>query len=117
MPLIEVQADVDEHDEDQLAMYSREPRWRSMMIKQSIEGASVDVRGAANVSDATGGIVAADETIAPNMNYRREDPGQWHKRGSHLDWVPWRRGKRRLMHGYRGRAPQLRICSSPQEMW
>ena len=39
-------------------------------------GASVDVRGAANVSDATGGIVAANETIAPNMNYLREDPGQ-----------------------------------------
>ena len=30
-------------------------------IKQSIEGASVDVRGAASLPDATGGIVAADE--------------------------------------------------------
>ena len=31
------------------------------MIKQSIEGASVDIRGAARLPDATGGIVAADE--------------------------------------------------------
>ena len=50
-----------EHDDDQPAMDSRVPRWRSMMIKQSIEGASVDVRGAASLPDATGGIVAANE--------------------------------------------------------
>ena len=32
------------------------------MIKQSIEGASIDVRGAASLPDATGEIVAADKT-------------------------------------------------------
>ena len=31
------------------------------MIKQSIESASVDVRGAASLPDATGRIVAADK--------------------------------------------------------
>ena len=61
MSLNEVHADMHEHDDDQLAMDSRVPRWRSMMIKQSIEGASVDVRGAASLPDATGGIVVADE--------------------------------------------------------
>ena len=61
MSLNEVHADVHEHDEDQPAMDSRVPRWRSMMIKQSVEGASVDIRGAASLPDATGLIVAADE--------------------------------------------------------
>ena len=59
--LNEVHADAHEHDDDQPAMDSRVQRWRSMMIKQSIESASVDVRGAASLPDATGGIVAADK--------------------------------------------------------
>ena len=42
MSLNEVHADVHEHDEDQSAMDSTVPRWRSMMIKQSIQAASVD---------------------------------------------------------------------------
>ena len=44
MSVNEVHADVHKHDEDKPAMDSRVPRWRSMMIKQSIQGASVDVR-------------------------------------------------------------------------
>ena len=60
--LNEVHADAHEHDDDdQPAMDSRVQRWRSMMIKQSIESASVYVRGAAGLPDATGGIVAADK--------------------------------------------------------
>ena len=61
MSLNEVHADVHEHDNDQPAMDSKVPRWRSMMIKQSIECASVDSRGAGSLPDATGGIVAAAE--------------------------------------------------------
>ena len=73
----EVHADMHEHDDDQLAVDSRVPRWRSIMIKQSIEGASVDVRVAASLPDATGEIVAADKADSTkDENYLREDPGQ-----------------------------------------
>ena len=61
MSLNEVHAYVREHDDDQLAMDSRVPRRRSIVIKQSIEGASVDIRGAATLPDATGGIADTDE--------------------------------------------------------
>ena len=61
MSLNEGHANVHEHDEDKPPIDTRVPRWRSMMTKQSIEGASVDIRGAASLPDATGGIVAADE--------------------------------------------------------
>ena len=46
MSLNEVHVDVHEHD--QPGMDFRAPRWRSVMIKQSTEGASIDVRGAAS---------------------------------------------------------------------
>ena len=61
MSLNEVHAYVRENDDDQLAMDSRVPRRRSIVIKQSIEGASVDITGAATLPDATGGIADTDE--------------------------------------------------------
>ena len=61
MSLNERHGDVNEHNDDQPAMDAIVPRWRLMMIKQSIEGASVDMRGAASLPDETGGIVAAGE--------------------------------------------------------
>ena len=68
-------ADVHEHGDDQPAIDSRGPKWRSMVIKQSIEGASVDVRRAASLPDATGGIVADDDAdnIKDELPERRED--------------------------------------------
>ena len=55
------------------------------MIKQSMEGASVDVRGAASLPDATGRSVnpdGADSTKGelPERRFRTMT-----KRGSHLD--------------------------------
>ena len=61
MSLNEVHVDVHEHDDDQPAIDSRVPRWRSMMFKQSIEGASVNVRDAASLPDARAGILATDK--------------------------------------------------------
>ena len=67
-------ADVHGHDhDDQPAIDSRGPR-RSMMIKQSTEGASV-VRGAASIPGATRGIVAdADE-----VDSTKEELNIWEK--------------------------------------
>ena len=59
--LNEVRADVHEDDDHQPVMDSTVRSWRSMLIKQSIESASVDVRGAVSLPDATSGIVTADE--------------------------------------------------------
>ena len=61
MALNEVHANVHEHGEDQPALDSRVARWRSMIVKQSIEGASVDIRGATRLPDETGGTITADE--------------------------------------------------------
>ena len=44
MSLNERHGDVNEHNDDQPGMDAIVPRWRLMMIKQSIEGASVDER-------------------------------------------------------------------------
>ena len=67
-------------------MDSRVPRWRSMMIKQSMEGADTrDVREAASLPDATGRSVTPDGADSTKDELPERRFRTMKKRGSHLD--------------------------------
>ena len=117
MSLNKVHADVHGPDEAQPAMDSGVPRWRSMMIRQSIEGASLDIRGAASLPDTTGRIVAADEadSTKDELPERRSKTTAEKWKSFRLSTLKERREK--VNARLQTKSSKLSICSSPQETW
>ena len=88
-----------------------------MTIKQSIEGASVDVRGAASLPDATAGIAAAYEADKTKDELPETKSRTMTEKGKPFRLSTLKERRKKINAVYRKKAAQLRICSSAQETW